>query len=291
METFEPVPQGNIRRLIKNAFGPDEFGNPGKEFTGRIVLKNDSTQINGFVYYQRGKVYAVHYDGFQPPVVRRLFAAGVLSKEQAEQYLAVPNESIEGQLVADNVVDKATLDDINHNMVLSSLLHIYDWGSHTTWREEDGIVVTNFTISPLEPSLLVAATNEREGQWAAVQRAYPEVANRAAIPHLTNSNISDIEDPVYASVLKNVNGANTVGKLASLTGLTRFELAGRLAKAVADNVVEFPSVNTAIESLSAEQQGELARFHEERVRLMRELQLVNAEIARLEGGEGFWNES
>ena len=246
-ETFTPLPSSGIKGLLRSVGSPDIYGNPPASITGRIVVqsKTDPQKI-GHIFLWHTKVYAVHYAGFTPPLARRLVTAGILTPETFNTYAKIPPESVGMKIVEHGLAPVDEVETLNRQMLLSSLTHLYEWGN-VEWKWEPKATTTAFTIAPLEPGLVVAATEERKGQWDALYRNYPEVCTGDAVP-LPGKMWGDRTKDATAeelNIYRFVNGENTVSYIAGMCGLTRFELAGRLAKGVAYEIVAFPDSDSA----------------------------------------------
>lgn len=246
-----PLPRTGLKGLLRSLGARDEYGNPAPPYTGRVTINDqDSTDRQGYIYFRHGKVYAVSYTNFTPPLARRMFTAGFLHEDEHEELEKLSPQEIESYAVEKEYITADAAEDINRQMLLSSLTHMYEW-RNTEWKWEEDVTTDLFTISPLEPNLVVAATEERQGQWDALARNYPEVTEKDTVPlpgpewaNMAGDNIA----PELEAILTHVDGKNTVAHIAGACGLTRFELAGRLAKAVADEILTFaPTANTVTE--------------------------------------------
>lgn len=248
------LPMSGVKGILRGLGARDAFGNPAPPQTGRVVIQPKNTpEKHGYIYFRHGRVYAVAYTGFTPPLARRIYTAGLINENEYDELSALKPEEIGPYAVSHGYLTEDALEDIDRQMLLSSLTHMYTWHDTQWWWEEDELT-ESFVISPLEPSLVVAATEERQGQWDALARNYPEVTEADAVP-LPGPGWSDRagEDisPELETILTHIDGTNTVAYIAGACGLTRFELAGRLAKAIADDILIFAPEEGSAEEVDA----------------------------------------
>jgi hypothetical protein len=235
------MPRGGLRKLLSVLGARDQFGNPAPTHNGAIVIDNGTSE--GQVYLKNGRVTSVSYTGFTPPLARRMHTTGLISAATAGSLTNTPADLIEKIAIREYSVSVDDIEDINRQMVLSSLAYLYNW-SDSTWRWDEGASSDLFAIHGIEPGLIVSATDERLGQWEVMQRNFPDATNPDAIPKHGPDYTEEMVDgmhPEMSAVLRHVDGNNTVRHIASICGLTRFELAGRLAQAAADATVAFPA--------------------------------------------------
>jgi hypothetical protein len=233
------LPVGGLRTLLRTFSAPDEFGNPAPSITGRIFLHDPDEKRDGIVYLRAGRVYATDLAGFQPPIAMRMMSGGLLRNEQYKKLLALTPAEVGPAAVEAQYCTLDDIEDIHRQMILSSLTHMYKW-HNATWLWEDGKTTNDFTIPGVETNLIVAASDERLGQWDALTRNYPEVTMSNAVPHPGpdwNSHAGESASPELISILQHVDGTNTVAKIAAICGFTRFEIGARLAKAIADGIL------------------------------------------------------
>jgi hypothetical protein len=237
--TPTPLPAGGLRAVLRTLGAADEFGNPAPAYTGRIVVKDPNARANASFYLRSGRIYAATLSGFTPPVALRLLSGGLLSAaayadlHELTPDLVGPTAISRGYATADDV------EDVHRQMLLATLTHVYAWGS-ATWRWEDGAVTDAFTITGIEVNLIVAASDERVGQWEALARNYPLVTKGSAIPFAGpewSAKAGESTSPEIASILRYVDGETTIGQIAVVCGFARFEIAARLAKAIADGIL------------------------------------------------------
>lgn len=285
-----PLPEAGLRGLLRAFGSPDEFGNPPEPVTGRIMLRSADGR-EGHIYLTSGRVYSIHYTGFQPPLARRLRSLDTITQHDYEQLAATtahgqPAVYDEAAIIAHTGVDPETIENITRQMLLSSLTLLYTWPD-CAWTWEDGQRTSRNTISALEPTLLVAAADERLGQWNALQRNYPEVTMPEAVPQPGPEHNTTAGHPETRAVLALVDGTRTNRDIASTVALTRFELAGRLAAAISDDQIIYQATTPHEQDdpwgLGPEVEL-LAALEEERAELAGRLADLDGEISRIRNG-------
>jgi hypothetical protein len=169
----------------------------------------------------------------------RLYTGGFLTEDQYQKLKAYPNKQVGPLAVKNGYVHQDTIDDINRQMILSSLTHLYGW-VNATWLWEPDAFSENFTIPGLEIMLMVANADERIGQWDALARNFPQVTkpNVVLAPGLEWNLREQIDpSPEMRRIASFVDGKMNVSKIATYCGFTRFDIAARLAKAVTDGTI------------------------------------------------------
>lgn len=249
--TPTPVPRGGIRYLIRSLGATDAFGNPAPDLTGRLAVVNDTDGAQASLYLRAGKVYTAELSGYVPPVALRLLSGGHLTAKMFEELESLEPEQVGPKAIAEGFVPPHVIEDIHRQMLLATLTHLYGWkDAHWTW--EDGYESSAFTVSGLETNLIITAADERIGQWETLARAYPEVTKGNSIPEPGpewSVKAGESTTPEIASILQYVDGETTVAQIAAVCGFARFEIAGRLAKAIADGllIVRDPEENPIAE--------------------------------------------
>ena len=281
MGDFENLPPGGLRALLKSFGSPDSFGNPPAPRTGSIHVVEESGRA-GDIFFKAGRVYAIHYSGFTPPLARRLLTNDAISAEEYSRLSETDSPDNEETILTTTDVDQEILENINRQMMLSSLTFLYSW-DNPQWEWAEGVATEVNTVSPLEPGLLVAATDERQGQWKALERSYPDVTSSDAIPTQGSAWVAALPEdahPESKAVHGLVNGENPNRFIAGMIGLTRFELAGRLAQLLANDVVAYEG--GALKP-SSEQMAMLVELQQERNELLHHLDSIDRQIAALSG--------
>lgn len=233
------LPDGGLRALIRQLGAPDEFGNPPIPRTGKIALRDSTEHREGAVYLRSGRIYAASLQGFIPPITLRLLSGGMLNDEQFLALQKYKPEEVGPQAVSHGFVTSDAIDDINRQMILSTLTHMYTWRT-AEWHWIEGEETSSFTISALDTLLIISATDERDGQWNALTRNYPQVTKGNAIPSPGpdwNTHVGEATSPEINSILQYVDGTATIAQIAAVCGFARFEIAARLAKAIADGIL------------------------------------------------------
>ncbi|MHB0929271.1 MAG: hypothetical protein ACYC3W_10310 [Candidatus Nanopelagicales bacterium] len=135
--------------------------------------------------------------------------------------------------------ERHVVDDINRSVLLAVITHVYGW-KHATWVWVPNAESNEYVVTGLDASLAVTAADERIGQWEAIAFSYPAVTKGNAIPEPGPdwaTHAGEGTTPEIATILRYVDGRNTVSQIAAVCGFARFEIAGRLAKAVADGIL------------------------------------------------------
>lgn len=237
--TPTPVPRGGIRYLIRSLGATDAFGNPAPDLTGRLTVTNDDDASEASIYLRAGKVYTAELSGYVPPVALRLLSGGHLSGATFKHLDTLAAEQVGPTAIAEQYVAPHVVEDIHRQMLLATLTHLYGWkNAHWVW--EDHVTSDSFTVSGLETNLIITAADERIGQWETLARAYPEVTKGNAVPEPGpewSAKAGESTTPEIASILQYIDGETTVAQIAAVCGFARFEIAGRLAKAIADGLL------------------------------------------------------
>lgn len=273
------LPKSGLRGLLKELGSPDMYGNPPAPITGEIKVYGKTR--NGSIYLRNGRIYSAQLDEFVPPIARRLLSTGLISEVMYNAMAKLPPAEVASFALANEYVDEDVLEDIHRQMLFATLTHMYEWRD-ASWEWRRGAKSNSYTMYPLEISLTISATDERMAQWIAL------VHNQTSVTR-GNSVVSPGEGwvlkageettPEIASILRYVNGENTVADIALACGFSRFEIASRLAKAVADGLVlvsnpDLESSDTgSIESLLHTKEEE----YEEAAELVRRLRESLAE--------------
>lgn len=280
-----PLPHGGLRALLRRLGSPDQFGNPAPAITGRIVLTDEPRQREGSVWLRSGRVYAISFTGFVPPIATRLMSGGMLTHEQYQYLLTLPAEQCGPECVRLGYAAPDVVEDVNRQMMLSSLTHLYGW-SDSLWTWRDGEETPDFVVPGLETNLVVAAADERIGQWDTLARNFPQIVKSHAVP-LPGPDWGDKTGerttPEMAAILRMVDGTTSVSRIANACGFTRFEIAARLAKAIADGVLVIPDPDTGQVTETDFEPDPLTVEYEEAMREVETAQQALAEAqARLE---------
>jgi hypothetical protein len=133
---------------------------------------------------------------------------------------------------------------------------MYGWADGT-WNWADNAETQEFVMAGLETSLLVVAADERIGQWDALSRNFPVTTKGNSVPQpgpAWASKAGESTTPEIASILAYVDGTSTVSSIASACGFTRFEIAARLAKAIADGILIIPDTEARFAAPSPDDQ-------------------------------------
>ena len=245
-DTPAPLPYGGVRMLLRQLGSPDEFGNPPPAYTGKVALEDVANGRTGSIFLRGGRVYAVGFTGFTPPIATRLFSGGMLTSEQYESLNSLAPEAAGDEAVRRGYVSADVVEGVNMQMLLSSLTHLYGW-SDALWHWVPGAEAIEYLITGLEAALAVTAADERIGQWDALARNNPQVTKPAAVPQPGPDwelKAGESTSPEIAAILLHVDGRTNVARIATICGFTRFEIASRLAKAIADGLILIPDPDT-----------------------------------------------
>jgi hypothetical protein len=275
-DTPTPLPEGGLRALLRNLGTVDGFGNPPPQRTGCIhLVGTDSSR--GRIWLRRGLVYSVQYDGFTPPIARRLLASADISAEEYDKLTATGHEDDESTIYMHTRATREHIESVNWQMLLSSLTLLYRWRD-ATWHWEPEVTTTISTTNPLEPNLLVTAAEERLSQWAALERNYPDVCDPDAIPcppqHMPAG--GDLH-PETRAILNLVDGTVSNMFIAGSVGLTRFELAGRLAHALANKLITYATTSNDDSEFTVT----LNQLQQQRETLLQQLHDLDTQIESL----------
>lgn len=241
-DTFTSIPKGGVRTILKDMGAPDQYGNPAPNYTGCIVVKDLMTNKEGKIFLRSGRVYSTALSGFVPPISTRMLSAGLINKEIFNYLNTIPTEQIKEEILKHGYCTEDQLEDINRQMLMSTITHLYGW-DNAEWKWVENLDTNIYTISPLEIRLLVTAADERLGQWNALSRNFLSTTKGNSVPLPGEAWISktgEVTTPEIASILKFVDGKTTISQIAKDCGFTRFEIAARLAKAIADGILIIP---------------------------------------------------
>ena len=238
---YQPLPSGGLRTLLRKFGSEDRFGNPAEAKTGRIFIKTPQDK-EGSIYLNSGCICSVTFTNFTPPIASRLYSGGFITEEQYKYLSPFPSDQVENLVIEHNYTTKQIIDNINRQMILSSLTYLYGW-KEADWIWENNVVSNKFLIPSLETMLLLAATDERMGQWEALARNFPQVTKAKAIPQPGsdwNQREKIDSSPEMRRISNMIDGSTNIAKIANICGFTRFEIAARLAKAIADSILIIP---------------------------------------------------
>ncbi len=286
------LPPGGLRGLLKSLGSPDKYGNPPLPITGEV--KVFGTQRNGSIYLKNGKIYGAQLDNFTPPLALRLLSTGLLTDEMFEVLYQLNPSQVGATAVALGFVEEDIIEDINRQILFSTLTHMYEW-REAQWLWIKGNYTENYTITPLDTNLTISATDERLAQWFALVQNHKPVTQGSSIvfpgPSWIN-NVGEETTPEISSILTYVDGINTVAQIAAACGFARFEIASRLAKAVADElIIVKPKSNDeqdygSMESLLNDKQQELEEAEEMVMRLSESLAEAQERLAHAKASLG-----
>ena len=233
------LPTGGMRAILNRLGAPDAYGNPAPSYTGCLHVRHDTDDREGAIYLRAGRVYAFTLTGFIPAVAARLRSAGLLSADVYDYLAALDPTEVSAVAVERGYVDADAIEDVHRQMLIATITHLYGW-ENAHWWWEDGADSSEFTIAGLEVSLVVVAADERIGQWTALSRNFPAVTKSNAIPKPGPAwavKAGESTTPEIAAILTHVTGEATLADIATTCGFTRFEIAARLAKAIADGIL------------------------------------------------------
>lgn len=263
------LPLGGLRALLRAICAPDEMDNPAPRWTGKLCLHDPVTGRDGAIWLYAGGVYAVEFTGFVPPMAARLHSAGVLDDAQLAEFSELDPAEVGPHALAQGLIAQNRLDDLNRQMALSSLTHLYGWEAAHWWFEVDAETEL-FAFAPVDLHMMVASADERIGQWDALVRNYPTVTKAHAVPRPGpdwNNRYREESSPEALRVLDLIDGVSSVARIGTLAGFTRFDIAGRLAKALSENTIILPDPDhvitvPGIAPMTASDDPELSAAHE-----------------------------
>jgi hypothetical protein len=249
--TATALPPGGVRGLLRAVVAADEFGNPPQDaLTGRLVFTSPERNRHASIYLRAGRVYATALDGYVPPVADRLLTAGLINRQCREHLRTVAADKVSARAVELGYCTDEDVEDIHRQVVLATVTNLYSW-STATWHWDGSAVTEAYTISGLEPHLLVISADERIGQWGALERNFPAATKGDSVP-LPGPDWTEVVPEMLgheiAAIVQQVDGTRSVSDIAAACGFTRFEIAARLAKAIADGIliVTDPSQGDAV---------------------------------------------
>lgn len=236
-----PLPPGGLRALLRDLGAGDAFGNPAPAHGGRLVVEADKGR-EGSLYFRAGRVYSASLKGFSPPVATRMLSGDLISDDAFTYLNSLAPDSVGADAVSHGYCTADDVEDIHRQMLLSTLTHLYGW-EKGTWRWVASGNTDAYTIAGLETRLLVAAGDERLGQWDALLRNFTSTTKSNSVPQPGPdwaAKAGESTTPEIASILMHVDGHTTVAQIAAECGFTRFEIGARLAKAIADGILIIP---------------------------------------------------
>lgn len=242
------LPSGGVRALLRTFASNDDYGNPPPPLTGRISLNDMERKAD--IFFENGRIYASRLEGFEPSMALRLLSTGKITEEQFIELHGLDNNKVGPHAVAKEYVNSGLIEEINRQNLFSIMAHLYEWKeAKWTWVDED--YTDHFTMTPLDSTLVVTAADERVGQWNALLRNFPQATIPETIllpgPDWDNKAGEDTT-PEIASILRYVNGINTIGEVALLCGFSRFEIGARVARSIADGLILLPEIEPASSS-------------------------------------------
>lgn len=240
--TATSLPNGGLRALLRDMGASDEFGNPPVPYTGRLVLEDNGNGRDGAIFMRAGKVYATHLSGYVPPVATRMLSGGLIASDVFDYLNSLDPAEVGPAVIENNYATADDVEDVHRQIIMSTLTHLYGW-TGATWRWEEGVDTDAYTISGLDTSLLVTAADERIGQWDALTRNFLSTTKSNSVPQpgpMWAAKTGQVTTPEIASILTHVHSKQTIAQIATECGFTRFEIAARLAKAVADGILIIP---------------------------------------------------
>lgn len=243
-----PLPPGGIRELIGNTV----FSNGS---VGAIVLSSPTCGEGKF--FLNGKfLYAAEKNKYVPPILLRMRTEGALTLSQATQLKNVPLRELESTLLRDyEEIHPLYFDMLKQQLIFSTLSSFVTWeeDENVMWEWHPGERTTLLVCEELERSMALLAVEERLGQWTVLERNYSQVTESDTVPLRGPAWAGFADEEVYSSsfthVVRKVNGKTTVRLLAKRSGLTPFEVASILAKAVNDDIVTFEEEDNVPETV------------------------------------------
>lgn len=250
-----PLPPGGIRELIGNTV----FSNGS---VGAIVLSSPTCGEGKF--FLNGKfLYAAEKNKYVPPILLRMRTEGALTLSQATELKNVPLRELESTLLRDyEEIHPLYFDMLKQQLIFSTLSSFVTWeeDENVMWEWHPGEATSLLVCEELERSMALLAVEERLGQWTVLERNYSQVTESDTVPLRGPAWAGFADEEVYSSsfthVVRKVNGKTTVRLLAKRSGLTPFEVASILAKAVNDDIVTFEEDENPPETVDAAEELE-----------------------------------
>lgn len=244
----QPLPTGGVRALLRTFASNDDYGNPPPPLTGQIFLQDDGRSAG--IYFDNGRIYAAELEGFEPSIALRLLSTGTITAEEFQALRNLENAEAAKFAVESNIANGNLVEEINRQNLFSIITHLYEW-KDASWSWKDASATDRFVMTPLDSTLVVTAADERVGQWNALLRNFPKATIPETVvfpgPDWTNK-AGQETTPEIASILRYVDGDNTIGEIALLCGFSRFEMGARVARAIADGLIVLPSNATEAEA-------------------------------------------
>jgi hypothetical protein len=235
------LPHGGVRTLLRDMGGVEEDGSDGHPWTGQICLTDPGTGRVASLWVHHGAMYAAHLTGYVPPIAARLRSAGAIPPEQYSDYAAMRPEQAGPAAVTHLHASSETVETVHREVLLATVSHLYEW-DNATWTWQDGARTDVYTTSGIPLLLIVAAVDERIGQWNAVMRTRPDViqADMIPAPGPAWDQRTGVDMPTeMVTLLSMVDGRVTTAQIAATCGFTRFEIARLLAHAASANILVF----------------------------------------------------
>lgn len=238
--SHQPLPSGGVRALIRTFARNDDYGHPPPPLTGKIALLDGDRSAG--IYFSEGRIYAAELEKFEPSMALRLLSTGKIGEDMFFDINSLENADVSKVAVQKGYVTSDLVEEINRQNIFSVITHLYEW-KNALWGWQDGKTTQRFTMTPLESTLVVTAADERVGQWNALLRNFPT----ATMPETVllpgpdwGSKAGQSTTPEIASILRYIDAERSLGEIALLCGFSRFEMGARVAKAVADGLIELP---------------------------------------------------
>lgn len=200
------------------------------EQTGCLHVHDQSRTHVAQAYYNDGRLYAVHVQGFRPAIADRMLTAGLLDQTLHDQVIAAvggdPRKEDIGHLaVRRGMITQETLDAIHREILLSAIGAITTWhGPKTRFRK--GVVTDLYTVPAVPVTAVLHAVERRSAHWDMIWREMnPGCPPHEATPRRTEQQFPVALDlsPDARTLLAQIDGNRTVDDLAAGCGLTRFE--------------------------------------------------------------------
>ncbi len=235
---LKPLPAGGIRELIGNvAFGDKNVG---------AIVLSSPTCGEGKIFLDGKLLYAAEKNKYVPPILLRMRTEGALNLSEATKMKHVPLKELEATLLRDYPnIHPLYFDMLKQQLIFSTLSSFVTWEEEgdVSWGWRPGEKTSLLTCKELERPMALLAVEERLGQWTILERNYPQSTESDAVPRRGAEWSSFSDEEIYSAsfthVVRKVNGKTTVRLLAKRSGLTPFEVASILAKAVNDDIVTF----------------------------------------------------